>query len=316
MSLGKSDAPQPPDYVGAARTQGAANLQAAIANNILSHPTQITPYGTFTYAQTGTQNIPGAEGNPAVDIPTFTQTQELTPEGQQLADIYQQINLGLGQTAQTGLGYVQDALNQPFDWSKVANAPVRPGKTGQDAILARLNPQIQMQNDAFAQQMANQGIAPGSVAYENAHRALAQQQNDLMSQAALYGIGLDTSARQQQIQEQEFGRTEPLNIINALRSSAPVQMPQFTAQPASNYQPGNILGATQAQGQADMARYNAEAAQDASLMNGLFSLGGAALMGGFNPFSFGGGAAGGALGGSSFGLQSNPFVLNSFYPMR
>lgn len=296
--MSKGSTPPAPDYTGAAKTQGAANLQSTIASNILNNPTQITPYGTLTYNQTGTQTIPGADNMPAVDIPTYTQQVNLTPEGQQLFDQYQRINTGLGNIAETGLGSVQSALNQPFDWSKVAAAPVNAGTTGQQAIMERLQPQIDQQNQAFESQMRNQGIVPGSEAYANARRALDQQQNDLTSQAALYGIGLDTSARQQGIQEQEFARTEPLNIVNALRSSAPVTMPTFQGPQSNQVAPANYLGATEAQGNAAIQAYNAQQAQQTGLMSGLATMAGYALGG-----PLGGAAAGYLTGGSGGGMQ-------------
>ena len=83
------------------------------------------------------------------------------------------------------------------DMSGVAKMPVNAGMTGQQAIMSRLQPQIDQQSAATAQQLANQGITPGSEAYNNAMRTQGQQQNDLYTQAALQGIGLDTSANQQ-----------------------------------------------------------------------------------------------------------------------
>jgi len=86
---------------------------------------------------------------------------------------------------------------QELDLSGVAQMPVNAGTTGQQAIMARLQPQIQQQQAATAQQLANQGITPGSEAYNNAMRSQSQQANDLYSQAALQGINLDTAANQQ-----------------------------------------------------------------------------------------------------------------------
>jgi hypothetical protein len=88
-------------------------------------------------------------------------------------------------------------LKTGADMSGVAAMPVNAGMTGQQAIMARLQPQLAQQSAATAQQLANQGITPGSEAYNNAMRQQQQSQNDLLSQAALQGIGLDMSANQQ-----------------------------------------------------------------------------------------------------------------------
>ncbi len=84
-----------------------------------------------------------------------------------------------------------------LDLSGIAKQDVNAGMTGQNAILSRLNPQIQQNNAAEAQQLANQGITPGSEAYNNAMRTQGQQNNDLYTQAALQGIGIDQSANAQ-----------------------------------------------------------------------------------------------------------------------
>jgi hypothetical protein len=84
-----------------------------------------------------------------------------------------------------------------LDLSNVAKMPVNAGMTGQAAILSRLQPQIQQEQAALTQQLANQGITPGSEAYNNAMRTQGQQANDLYTQAALQGINLDTAANQQ-----------------------------------------------------------------------------------------------------------------------
>ena len=88
-------------------------------------------------------------------------------------------------------------LKSGLDLSNVAAMPVNAGMTGQQAIMSRLQPQIDQQAAATAQRLANQGITPGSEAYNNEMRTQGQQQNDLYTQAALQGIGLDTSANQQ-----------------------------------------------------------------------------------------------------------------------
>ena len=88
-------------------------------------------------------------------------------------------------------------LRTGADMSDVARMPVNAGMTGQQAIMNRLQPQLAQQSAATAQQLANQGITPGSEAYNNAMREQQQGQNDLLSQAALQGIGLDMSANQQ-----------------------------------------------------------------------------------------------------------------------
>ena len=81
--------------------------------------------------------------------------------------------------------------------SNVAAMPVNAGMTGQQAIMARLAPQLERADAATRQRLVNQGLVPGGEAYENAMISQNQQKNDLLSQAALQGIGLDTAANAQ-----------------------------------------------------------------------------------------------------------------------
>jgi len=87
--------------------------------------------------------------------------------------------------------------NNQLDLRNVAQMPVNAGTTGQAAILARLTPQLERQQRLNAQNLANQGLVVGGEAYKNAMLDQSQQQNDLLTQAALQGISLDTAANQQ-----------------------------------------------------------------------------------------------------------------------
>ena len=95
------------------------------------------------------------------------------------------------QTNQYGLA--SGALNT----SNIAAMPVNAGMTGQQAIMNRLAPQLELSDAQTRQRLINQGLVPGGEAYENAMISQNQQKNDLLSQAALQGIGLDTAANAQ-----------------------------------------------------------------------------------------------------------------------
>jgi len=87
--------------------------------------------------------------------------------------------------------------NRGLDTSNVAPIPINAGMTGQQAIMARLEPQIQRNRVSTETQLINQGLRPGSQAYNNAATLLGQQENDLRTQAVLQGLGLDMSANAQ-----------------------------------------------------------------------------------------------------------------------
>lgn len=87
--------------------------------------------------------------------------------------------------------------NRGLDTSNVASMPINAGMTGQQAIMARLEPQIARNRVSTETQLINQGLRPGSEAYNNAATLLGQQENDLRTQAVLQGLGLDMSANAQ-----------------------------------------------------------------------------------------------------------------------
>jgi hypothetical protein len=92
-------------------------------------------------------------------------------------------------------------LTTKIDTSNFSNMPLNAGMRAQDLILQRLNPTLESGDASFRQTLANQGLAPGTAAYDKAFRNREMGKNDLISQAALQGINLDMSARQQQLNE-------------------------------------------------------------------------------------------------------------------
>jgi hypothetical protein len=162
-------------------------------------------------------------------------------------------------------------------------APVNAGETAQDAILRRVNPQLNIQEDQLRTRLVNQGLRPGTEAWNREYELFGRQRNDAVSQAALAGINVGNEARARALSEQGI----PINLINAYLSGGQAQMPQFQnyAQQANQSAP-DLLGAGQSQYNAGLNAYNASQAQGANTMNGLFGLAG---------------AIGGAPSGSLFG---------------
>jgi hypothetical protein len=168
-------------------------------------------------------------------MPTITQT--LTPQAQQTLDSQQRVQTALANLGEVGIANAYDTLSKPFvpttteikhdfggygavplaenfnakstvplqyslDTSNLAAMPINAGTTAQDLILQRLNPTISAGDTSFKQALANQGLAPGTAAYDAAFRNREMSKNDLYNQAALQGINLDMAARQQGLNEQ------------------------------------------------------------------------------------------------------------------
>jgi len=260
--MGKGgSAPPPPDYAGAAKATAAGDLEAARTAAAANRVNQYTPYGNLTYKELG-------DG-------TWEQTQTLSPQAQATLDKQMDLSNKYADTASAGFDKVSGLLSNPeLDMSQLPQRAMNVGQTAQEAIMSRLQPQLAQQDEAMRTRLANQGITLGSDAYGKEMTAQGQRANDLQLQAALQGIGLDQSNRASALQEQAYIQDRPLNLVNALRSGAQVQSPQFQSYAQQGQTAGpNYSGAAQAQYGADMDAYNAGQAGTSGMMGGLFNVG-------------------------------------------
>ena len=288
----KAPTPPPaPDYAGAAVAQGASNLESARATAKLSNPNTYTPYGTQLVSYDG-------------DVPTIRQT--LTPQAQQTLEAEQRVQTSLANLGEKGTQMASTVLDKPFafggpavqtslDTSNIARMPVNAGTTGQEAIMSRLEPSLARARTSTETNLVNQGLRPGTEAYDNAIRSLGEQETDQRTQAVLQGINLDTAANaqgyNQALQSGQFGNTAqqqalaqaiqgrqmPLNEITALMSGSQIQNPQFQAYQGANVAAAPTFAATQAQGAFDANSYNQQVAAQNANTAGLYSLGGSAM---------------------------------------
>jgi len=300
--MGKSSpsAPPPPDYAGAAQAQGAANVETARVQGRMNNPNIVGPLGgqTVTFGEN--------------DQPTVTQN--LTPTAQSTLESQQRVQQALANLGEQGLGTAREVLATKFnpnlpdiqtrvDTSGIAKMPVNAGTTGQEAIMSRLAPQLEKSDAATRQRLINQGLVPGGEAYENAMISQNQQKNDLLTQAALQGINLDTAANaqgyNQELQSGQFTNTaiqqllakasglraQPLNEISGLMSGSQIQMPQFQGYQGSNIAPAPIFAGAQAAGQGAMDRYGIASSNVNAQNAGLYELLGAGGAAGIMKYS-------------------------------
>lgn len=267
-------APAAPDYSGAAQATAQGNLDAARTATAANRVNQYTPYGSLEYS-INPQSQWDIYGNP-----TWSATQKLSPEQQQLLDIQNQTSLGMGNLAQTGLGYVENMISKPFDTSQLAQTGINPGETMQDSVMRRLEPQLAQSRESLQAQLANQGVVPGTEAYNRAMTQQNQKENDALTSAVIQGTQTGLAANQQGFQQLGYMRNEPINTLNAVRTGSQVSSPNFVnniAQQATT-QGADLLGAATAQGNYNTASNNASTAASSNLTSGLLGLGGAAMM--------------------------------------
>ena len=213
--MSKPDAPTPPNPQSTAQAQTGTNIGTAIANAWMNNMNQVGPDGSQTYNQTGTQQYTDPYTGQTYAIPQFTQTTTLSQAQQALKDQTDATKLNLGTAATTESGQLASTLANPFslngqpaagDPSTISGVPKAqtsfdaggPITTSygpdnfstdrqnvQDALMARLNPQLDLQQSRLQQQLADQGIRYGSDAYNNAFTPVNQQRND--AQLAVIG---------------------------------------------------------------------------------------------------------------------------------
>jgi hypothetical protein len=223
-------------YIQAAQATTMGNLYGAQAATQANRINQNTPYGSLNYTQGVDQY-----GNP-----TWTANQQLSQPLQNLTN--------------TSLQGLQQSLQNPA-------YGINPGQTYSDAIMQRLQPQLAQQKEVQDAQLANQGIVPGTQAYDNAMRTFQQGQNDLLTSAQIQGM--NTGLQAQQLQNTQAANIKSLGTPNYINpyTQAAVAGPDY-------------LGAYTTSNAAQIAAQNAANAKSANLQNGLFGLGSAALLGG------------------------------------
>lgn len=255
-------------FVQAAQANAQGNIAGALQATAANRINQQTPYGSLQYQQTGTD----AQGNPI-----WSANQQLSPELQQLT--------------QSSLAGLQASQANPM-------YGINPGDTYSNAIMQRLQPQQSQAREALDAQLANQGIMPGSEAYNRAKTLLGQTQNDALTSAIVGGM-------QTGLQAQGLQNTTAANIRN-LATPGYVTPYNQAAVAGPDY-----LSAYTSQNATDIARQNAEAAQRSSLLSGLAGLGSSAILGGTGANSALGGLLG--LGASGANALTNSGLWSSLF---
>ena len=226
--MGKPSAPPAPDYTAAAQATASGNAEQAQIAQYGSMTNQVTPYGTVTY--TPTQVGTTSSGIP---LNQWTQTVNMTPAEQAMFNQNQAINQQLGNVAQSGVGYVQNAMNNPLQAQALASIPqstanqmvtgismpnfrtsldnagnIQSGvsdpnllvKNTTDALYNQqaqyLDPQFQQAQSNLENQLANKGITAGSEAYDRAMGNFARQKQQAYESARNQAISGGINAAQ------------------------------------------------------------------------------------------------------------------------
>lgn len=250
-------APAAPDPTATAAAQSKSNIASATAQSEINAVNQVTPQGNLTYTNAGT--------NPD-GTPQFTATTTLSPGEQGIYDTgvttrQNLANIGSDQSAKIGA-----LLNTPFSVDSATSDKI------QGLQNEFLNPQWDRQSAALDTQLANQGILPGSDAYNTAKQQFSNQRQTAYDQSYLdsYNTGQQAALTQ---------RNQPINEISALLSGSQVSQPSFTNTPTSGVAPTDVIGATGQSLAQQNVGYQGNLATAMGINSGLFGLGSAALGG-------------------------------------
>jgi hypothetical protein len=340
--------PPAPDPTVTARAQSEFNTDAARLNARLNRNSTSDPYGTVqssldpraqqwldsriaqdrqaTIDQGGDldawqQRVNTTEArnflnrdNPYADM--WTQTTTLSPEQQALYD----------QTVQGQRLYGDIALNQlrgiegrgafQFDGPALRDRPDFTGigdpnqsrEAVEQALLSRINPDLERERSALEARLAAQGITMGSEMWNTGMQDWQRMANDARfgavreggaEQSRMFGLGLGQAqfgnqARGQSLQEQLALRALPINEAAALLSGQQVQMPQFQQMAPVQVQAPDYAGAVGQNYAGQMSAWNANTQrigqQNAAMANLAGQLAGAGtsyLTGGASGLGFG-----------------------------
>ena len=295
----------PPDVPdpSVAAAQGAAtaasqqkyNTEAGQQSQAGSMVNQYNPYGSLTYAQTGTG--PGG-------VPMWSANMQLTPAQQQMFNLLQGTKTTAGQQGKALIEGANYGSAQPQD----VIGGLTSGLTG-DLVNKQMEyykPFFNTERDQLDTKLKNQGLLPGSPAYDNAMRALDTNHGLVMSKSAA------------EFQNQAFGQASQLYNMPWMLGKdmagfgAPGDVKsELVDTPKLNIQPANLIGATAQANEMAMKQYEAEAEKYSSMMSGVAGIGSAAL-GGWAKAGFPGAEGAGTSG---WNAATNNFMgPGSFIP--
>ena len=302
-----SSAPSYPDPTVVAGAQTASNDTTAAYNKSLNLNNYSNAFGSQQSTQTGTDPTTGA--------PIYSTTDSANPQ------LQSQLNGLFGQTANSGainsgalsgltsLGGQYGSINQGLGGLASTLSPAmaqQAQQQGQQAAYASsmgyLQPQFNQQQESTSAQLANQGLAPGSEAWNNAETNLSQnqgmqqqqalnnaeltgsqigsqnlqnQESGISTQAALYGQQAGNLGAQAGLYGQQvgIGQTPYSNL-----SSIAQLIPGYSGVGNAGANSTDVSSLYNNQYQSQLAGYNANQASSNATMGALGTIGGMAAM--------------------------------------
>lgn len=258
--------PEPPkieDPSITATKQQDLNTTAGTSSQAGSMVNQSNPYGSLSYAQTGTS--PNG-------TPLYTATTNFSPAQQQLLDTLTGTQGAAGKAGQALISGANYGAQQPGD--VIGNSTSGLVKSAMAQQVAYLSPFFTQATDQLDTKLRNQGFAPGQPGYDQAMNALKQSQAQTVT-------GFESQIEPQMYAQAQQNYLMPAQLGGSLAQMGAPTSPNasFVNAPALNIQPANLVGATANAQAAQEKTYQDQLAQSQAMMSGLFGTGSAVLGG-------------------------------------
>jgi hypothetical protein len=255
----KMKAPPPQDYMALANQQ-AANQQALLSQQTRANrPNQSNPYATRAWTE-------GPDGQ--------------WSSSDQFTGAMGELNASLQQQA-------RDAMSTPFSLSGLPG--LTDGAAARDQAISsaygqatsRLDPAFAQREDAMRTRLVNQGLQPGSEAYNREMEMFGREKNDAyggaMSSAIAQGtsagsalFGQSMSSREQALEEMLRQRGQAMGELHGMNG----MLGQSGFHGAGLGEAANLLGAGGMQDASDMGRWQQQMQMLSDALSSLMQLGG------------------------------------------
>lgn len=256
----KAKAPAPIDPQKTAQAATSTNISTAVANTAMGNVNQVGPDGSLTYKQSGTRAVYDPYTGQTNYVPTYTAETKLNAPQQALYDS----NLA-NRSAMSG-----KASDMLSGFSAGSTDGIR--NRTENALMARLNPQIERDRQAMETRLANQGLGMGSRAYSASQDDFSRGANDARLSAILAAGD-----------EERATRGQALNEIGFMQSGGAQAVPQYGINRPAQAATTDVAGLINTQQAQQQQAFQQQQAGNQSILGGLFGIGAAALS---NPMIF------------------------------
>lgn len=295
VSSGGGGGSSAPDPWQTAMAQLSLNKQTSAFEAKQNRYTQKNPFGKIQWANTGTE-----------ENPNWVQQTTLSPQQKALYDTQlktQRMSANKGHGLLKGFGGQLEGGNNAvinrlgaLEKQPMPTADLATRQHVEDALMQRLNPQLQQDEEALRTRLANQGLQYGGEAYGNAMRDMNQRVNDARLAAIAQGgdemqrsFGMQMQGRNQRLSEimnlgSAYEQRQGMNanarnqrlaeIAAMIQQSGNINLPTYGgATNISSAQAPDYANAANQKYQGDIAKNSAQTAQQNALMSALAQLG-------------------------------------------